>query len=124
MNVLSNLNKINQIKKNIHTAIGNKGVDIPANTPFEDYPNKVSAISGGGFSSDYHFNPTVDVEPGVAILYLNCDTLPSTSVNNGLYTDDKIILSKTNVTGALLLGDVNIPKHDLYSYDQGIWTKL
>lgn len=42
--VTDELDKIDDIKGQIYQAISDKGVTIPANTPFEDYPNKISSI--------------------------------------------------------------------------------
>lgn len=46
--VTSNLTKIEFIKEQIHSAIKNKGVDISNDIPFEEYPNEIGKISGGG----------------------------------------------------------------------------
>lgn len=52
MTVNSDINKILQIKKDIHSAIKNKGVDIPNDTYFENYPNEIRKITGGGVALD------------------------------------------------------------------------
>lgn len=50
--VTNNLTKIEFIKEQIHSAIKNKGVDIPNDTPLEEYPNKIGKITGGGVALD------------------------------------------------------------------------
>ena len=50
--VESDFKKILQIKKEIHTAIKNKGVDIPNDTYFENYPTEIGKITGGGVALD------------------------------------------------------------------------
>lgn len=52
MTVATELQKIEQIKRNINTSIKNKGVNILNNTPLEDYPNKIDAISGSASSKN------------------------------------------------------------------------
>ena len=37
---------INDIKTQLRTVIADKGVDISASTPFEEYPQKIASISG------------------------------------------------------------------------------
>ena len=54
MAIKTDLQKIEQIKKDIHTSIKNKEVNIPNDTPFEDYPSKIDSITGG--SSGYSYN--------------------------------------------------------------------
>ena len=51
MTVGSDIAKITEIKKDIHSAIKNKGVDIANDTPFEEYPSEICKISGGGSGS-------------------------------------------------------------------------
>lgn len=46
--VSENLEKLINIKEGIRTAISDKGVEIPETTPFTEYPEKISEISGGG----------------------------------------------------------------------------
>lgn len=48
MTIQSDLNKIIQIKSDIHYAIKSKGVDIANDTPLEDYPGEIGKITGGG----------------------------------------------------------------------------
>lgn len=47
MSILDDLNQINKIKKEIHSSISNKNVNIPSETPFEEYPEKIMEITGG-----------------------------------------------------------------------------
>lgn len=53
MSVQSDLDKIEDIKKDIHTSIKNKGVDISDDTPFENYPSEIDSITGGGSNTSY-----------------------------------------------------------------------
>ena len=46
--ITDKINKSLETKEAIRQAIINKGVDIPANTVFSDYPEKISAITGSG----------------------------------------------------------------------------
>ena len=51
MSIVEDLNKIKNIKKKIYEQIEAKEIDIPIDTPFEDYPQKIQQIStsqGGG----------------------------------------------------------------------------
>ena len=50
MSVYSDLEKIKQIKKQIHTSIANKEVAIADDLPFDQYPSKIDKITGGGGS--------------------------------------------------------------------------
>ena len=50
MSVYSDLEKIKQIKKEIHTSIANKEVAIADDLPFDQYPSKIDKITGGGGS--------------------------------------------------------------------------
>lgn len=50
--VTNNLTKIEFIKEQIHSAIKNKGVGIANDTPFEEYPNEIGKITGGGVALD------------------------------------------------------------------------
>ena len=47
MSLDTDIDKVLQIKKGIHTAIKNKGVDIANDTQFADYPEKIMEIVGG-----------------------------------------------------------------------------
>ena len=64
MTISDELETLMQTKKNIKTAITNKGVSIPSGTPFADYPDAINAISGEGGSyvdlSDYATKDYVD----------------------------------------------------------------
>lgn len=53
MSMIDDLNRINNIKHEIRTAIADKGVEIGYNTPFADYPNCIRNISGGSGGSYY-----------------------------------------------------------------------
>lgn len=50
--VTNNLKKIEFIKEQIHSAIKNKGVNIANDIPFEEYPNEIGKITGGGVALD------------------------------------------------------------------------
>ena len=50
MTISDELETLMQTKKNIKTAITNKGVSIPSGTPFASYPDAINAISGEGGS--------------------------------------------------------------------------
>ncbi len=50
MTISDELETLMQTKKNIKTAITNKGVNIPSGTPFASYPDAINAISGEGGS--------------------------------------------------------------------------
>lgn len=50
MTISDELETLIQTKKNIKTAITNKGVSIPNGTPFASYPDAINAISGEGGS--------------------------------------------------------------------------
>ena len=52
MSVLSDLYKIKDVKKDIFNEIKNKKVEIQENTPFEEYPNEIRKITGGGVALD------------------------------------------------------------------------
>lgn len=58
MGIETDLSKIADIKKSIHSAIKSKEVDIPDNTPFEDYASKINLIQAGGDCSILRINPT------------------------------------------------------------------
>jgi surface protein len=56
---IDKLNKVKETKAAIRKAIANKGVEVPEDTIFADYPNKISEITsgeGGGDSTTYE-NP-------------------------------------------------------------------
>lgn len=48
--IIEKLNEIFNIKNNIKQSIINKGVDVPDNTPFANYPDKINNITGGSGS--------------------------------------------------------------------------
>lgn len=48
MAVVDKIKEINDIRVKLREKIAEKGVDIPENTPFADYVDKVGEISGGG----------------------------------------------------------------------------
>lgn len=58
MSVYSDLEKIKQIKKQIHTSIANKEVAIADDLPFDQYPSKIDKITGGGSISGQEFTIT------------------------------------------------------------------
>lgn len=52
MSILSDLNKILDIKEDIHSAIKEKGVNIDNDTPLDEYPTEIGKITGGGVALD------------------------------------------------------------------------
>lgn len=58
MSVQDDLQKIEQIKEDIHTAIKDKDVIISDDTPFEQYASKIDSIKGSGPCNILKINPT------------------------------------------------------------------
>ena len=84
--VESEFQKILRIKKDIYTAIKNKGVDIPNDTYFENYPTEIGKITGssGGDYPYNNFSATVsNFNDSVSVLNVNCDSLPNYNAYTG-----------------------------------------
>lgn len=62
MSVIEDLSKILQIKSDIYSAIREKGVDIPNNTPLSDYDEAIQSITGGPGSGDTDFSAMLVME--------------------------------------------------------------
>ena len=70
--IIERLNEILNIKNNIKYAIRNKGVDIPDNTPFAQYPNRIANISGGGGAYDNLYNSMTNNGYNMTGLFAYC----------------------------------------------------
>lgn len=46
------ISKLHKIKKDIHTAIEEKGVTVANDAPFDEYASKIGEITGGGGNED------------------------------------------------------------------------
>lgn len=89
MLVQDDLQKVEQIKKNIHTSIKNKEVNIPNDTPFEDYPSKIDSITGGGTGYSYsNFSGNV-VTPQNSVAYADTTITDKILPNYTLYKGDE-----------------------------------
>lgn len=62
MTVSSDIAKITEIKRDIHTSIKQKGVTISDNTPFDEYNEAILSISGGGGNEDTDFQAMLVME--------------------------------------------------------------
>lgn len=127
MLVQSDLNKIEDIKKNIHTSIKNKGVDISNDTPFEEYAEKVTSIKGGATPDDIklvkfnidpyqitdqvtmHVTGAISVYKNVAIVekgatityYASCDQYEDTIEQTVTVNTDMAVLISMHKTGVI-----------------------
>ena len=60
--IISDLNTILVIKRDIYNSIKEKGVDIPADTPLADYDDAIESITGGPGSGDTDFSAMLVME--------------------------------------------------------------
>lgn len=123
MTVLEDLNKIENIKGAIYDVVKNKGVDIPANTPFEQYPSKITSIPS---SSGVDLGNLRDVVNG-KMVFPTTYTLPDSITDVGDYAlhymfykgcPSTIDLSSlTTVTGSHALDRICYQRSNLISVD-------
>lgn len=85
MTISDELETLIQTKKNIKTAITNKGVSIPSGTPFASYPDAINAISGeGGSFVDLSNYVTKDELEG----YATKDEIPTVPTDVSAFNND------------------------------------
>lgn len=89
MSIVDKLRELLQIKSDIKDAIVSKGVEVDASLPFNQYPDKISEISGSESSTEYNLTEN---------FYIN-GTL---SKNNGIYSG----FSKTNYIKSIFTEDI------------------
>lgn len=99
MTVADSLQQILDIKEQIHSAIRNKSVTIPNDTPLAGYPQKIANISGGGGSGySYNcFNGSVQTFND-SVSYLNTNFNPAVLPNYTLYNGESeyVLMPTTN----------------------------
>lgn len=107
MTIAENLNRLYDVKENIKTAIETKGVTV-GDTPFTEYPQKVSEIIGGdcegvyqkGYDDGYNYAYDGAFSAGYSEGYgrLKAKTIAIDVAENGVYTaEDDIFFNKVNV---------------------------
>ena len=81
MGVVNKINKLLQTKAAIRQAIIGKGVEVPEDTVFADYPSKISAIeSGSGGDNAYYeywWNASTNYSTDYSYLFAGSRSTPS-----------------------------------------------
>jgi hypothetical protein len=58
MTISEQLSRLNQVKVNIRNAIIGKGIEVPVETPFNGFADKIQLIQGAGAGEDFLVSPS------------------------------------------------------------------